>query len=72
VAVAGRKATLAISQADLADAGLDLPEGEPDDDARPWLVRWTPPVGLEQTMKVVSVLPDKLGCLVLYVVRFRE
>lgn len=72
VMVAGRKASIVISQADLAAAGLDIPQGVPDDDENPWLVRWTPPTGAEQTMKVVNALPDKLGCLVLTVVSWRE
>lgn len=72
VMVAGRKASIVISQADLAAADLAIPEGIPEDDENPWLVRWTPPTGGEQTMKVVSALPDKLGCLVLTVVSWRE
>ena len=72
VMVAQRKASIAISQADLLAAGIDIPEGVPDDDRTPWLVRWTPPTGEQQTMKVVNVLPDKLGCLVLTCVSFRE
>lgn len=72
VMVAGRKATVAVSQLDLAAAGLEVPEGIPDDDCQPWLIRWTPPIGGEQTMKVVSAMPDKLGCVVLTVVTFVE
>lgn len=72
VMVAQRKASIAISQADLAAAGVEIPEGVPDDDRNPWIVRWTPATGGQQTMKVVSALPDKLGCLVLTCETFRE
>lgn len=70
VAIAGRKASVAISSALLAELGVELPQNIPEDDRRPWLVEWTPPTGGAQKMKVVSTIPDKLGIVVLHLERY--
>ena len=71
VMVHGRKATVAISLALLAELGLSIPEAQPDEDTRPWLVTWTPSTGPAQTMAVVGAIPDKLGCVVLELSAYR-
>jgi len=72
VMVQGRKSTIAVSMQALLDLGLPIPEAAPDEDLKPWLVKWTPSVGPEQTMAVTGAMPDKLGCVVLELSRYAE
>lgn len=72
VAVAGRKASVAVSYQDLLDGGFELPENIPDDTETPWLVTWTPMSGGPQTMKIVGTIPDKLGIVVLQLEAYRS
>jgi hypothetical protein len=72
VPVAGRRASVALSLADIVDAGIGMPRNVPDTNSSPWLVTWTPPTGSAQTMKVIDVLPDKLGIVVLLLERWQE
>lgn len=70
VSIAGRKASVAISSALLAENGLELPRNIPENDKRPWVVEWTPPTGPAQKMKVVSTIPDKLGVVILQLEKY--
>lgn len=72
VAVAGRKASVAVSTRDLIEASFPIPEGVPDEESAPFLVTWTPSTGPTQTMKVIETVPDKLGCLVLHLGSYRS
>lgn len=64
VAVAGRKASVALSIAALTEAGLGEPRNIADRDRKPWIVVFTAPTGALQTFKVSEALPDKQGCIV--------
>jgi hypothetical protein len=70
--VLGRRASVAIPTQDLLEAGWSIPEGEPREDEKPWLVTWTPPAGAAQTMRVVGAQPDKLGVTVLLLEAWRQ
>jgi hypothetical protein len=65
VAVAGRKASVALPIRALRAAGFATdPCGVNDKSSRPWIFVFTLPTGDAQTFKVVKTMPDKLGCLV--------
>jgi hypothetical protein len=65
VAVAGRKASVALSIRALRAAGFATdPRGVNGSSSRPWVVEFTLPTGDAQTFKVAKTMPDKLGCLV--------
>jgi hypothetical protein len=72
LSVSGRRASVAVSLADLAEAGLAIPENVPEKTRTPWLVEWTPPTGAAQVMKVTDTQPDKLGCVVLQLERYKR
>lgn len=65
-AVIGRKASIALSIKALEEAELEQPRGVAGKMAKPWLARFTLSTGSEQTFKIASVMPDKLGCLVCF------
>ncbi len=71
VAVSGRKASVSLDLDAVQDAFGSIPEGIPDEDGKPWLVTWTPPTGSAQTMKIMDVMPDKLGVLICFVEAYR-
>lgn len=71
VAVAGRRASVALSTALLEQLGISLPASIPEDERAPWRVSWTPPTGGRQIMRVVETVPDKLGCVVLHLEGWR-
>lgn len=71
VAVSGRKASVSLDLDAVQDAFGAVPEGIPDEDDKPWLVTWTPATGSAQTMKIMDVMPDKLGVLVCHVEAYR-
>ena len=63
--IAGRRASVALSLASLAAAGLGEPRGIAGSSAaKPWLIAFTTPTGKSLTMKVAEALPDELGCIV--------
>lgn len=62
--VSGRRASVALSLAALADAGLGEPRAIADGAGKPWVVAFTTPTGKALTMKVAEALPDELGCIV--------
>ena len=65
-AVVGRKASIALSIQALEEAELEQPRGVASKTAKPWLATFTLATGAEQTFKISSVMPDKLGCLVCF------
>lgn len=65
-AVVGRKASIALSLIELEAAGLEQPRGIAGRAVKPWLATFTLATGAEQTFKISSVMPDKLGCLVCF------
>jgi hypothetical protein len=65
-AVVGRKASIALSIRALEEAGLDQPRGIAGRTAKPWLATFTLATGAEQTFKISSAMPDKLGCLICF------
>jgi hypothetical protein len=64
VMIAGRRASVALSLAALAAAGLGEPRAIADGAGKPWVVAFTTPTGKALTMKVAEALPDELGCIV--------
>lgn len=71
-AVSGRKVSVALPIRSLDTAGIGQPCGISDRNSAPWLVKLTLPTGGEQTFKVSSSEPDKLGCLVCFLESFEE
>lgn len=70
--VSGRKASVALPIRLLDTAGIGQPCGVSDRNSPPWMVKFTLPTGGEQTFKVSSSEPDKLGCLVCFLETFEE
>jgi len=70
MSVSGQKASVALPIRSLETAGIGQPRGVSGRDANPWLVSFTLPTGGEQTFKVSSSAPDKLGCLVCFLEYF--
>ncbi len=64
MSVSDQKASVALPIRSLDSAGIGQPRGVSGRDANPWLVSFTLPTGGEQTFKVSSSHPDKLGCLI--------
>ncbi len=62
--VAGRRASVALSIAALAAAGLGEPRAIADGKLKPWRIEFTTPTGKALVMKVAEALPDELGCIV--------
>lgn len=60
-AVAGRRASVAISIAALLEAGIGTPKGIANSSTRPWVVAWTGADGVERHFKVSQAMPDELG-----------
>lgn len=57
--VSGFLATVSLNKLDLQDAGIDMPIGEMDTNARPWTVETTLVGGETILTKVVRSSPDK-------------
>lgn len=72
VAVAGRKASIALSLRALAAAGLGEPRGIPDGNIRPWTARFQLRNGASQLFKIKTVMPDKLGSLVCFLETYSQ
>lgn len=70
MAVSGRKASVALPIRALNAAGIGQPCGVSGRSANPWRVKLTLPTGGEQTFKVSSSAPDKLGCLICFLEAF--
>lgn len=66
LSVSGQKASVALPLRSLAAAGIGNPVGVAARGSAPWFVSFTLPTGGEQTFKVASSAPDKLGCLVCF------
>lgn len=66
IAVASRKASVALSLRALEAAGLGQPYGVADGSRKPWTVTLTLPTGDEQTFKITTTMPDKLGVIVCF------
>jgi hypothetical protein len=64
VLVGGRRASVALSILEIADAGLDEPRAVAGGNIKPWRVAFTTPTGRELVMKISEVNPDELGCVV--------
>jgi len=63
--VSGRTSSVAIRIGALTAAGLGLPRGVPDEDAKPWVVAFADSEGTEHTFKVREGRPDlALGIVV--------
>lgn len=69
--VAGRKVTCAVSSRQLEELGIS-PKEEQDNSRHPWVVIWTPSAGPALRLKVVAVLPDKIGVTVLELETYRR
>lgn len=59
VPVSGFLATASINILDLKDQSVEMPEGEMDENERPWLIRESDILGQQVTYKIVSTAPDK-------------
>lgn len=57
--VAGRRASVALSIAKLALAGLGIPRGVSDQSAKPWVVVFADIAGVTRTFKVTESMPDQ-------------
>jgi len=65
--ISGRLVNVSLSISDLVDAGLEIPESEPDPNKRPWLVEYDDLWGVTLKYKVAKSVPDRgLGIVVLY------
>jgi hypothetical protein len=59
VAVSGRVASIAISIADLQDAGMEIPRGIAESSRKPWLVVFDDVNGHSHTFKISESNPDR-------------
>jgi hypothetical protein len=67
-AVSGRRASVALPLAALADAGLAVPVHIPNAASRPWVVVFEDSLGVERSWKVQETMPDRaLGVVVCFV-----
>ncbi len=64
--VAGQKISVALSIRALEAAGLGVPYGVPSSDSRFWRVKFQLSTGREQTFKVATTMPDRLGVVVCF------
>ena len=64
VAIAGRKASVALSITRIFDAGFTLPRAIADTTSKPWLVRFADIHGRPHLFKVQEAMPDTaIGCV---------
>jgi hypothetical protein len=65
--VSGRLVNVSLAITDLVTAGLEIPEGEPDPNKRPWVVEYIDLWGTPLKYAVARSVPDRgLGIVVLY------
>lgn len=58
IAVAGRRASVALHIRSLTEAGLDMPVNIADQSQRPWLMTFVNSEGEEVDYKVMDTMPD--------------
>jgi hypothetical protein len=72
MAVSGRTASVALPIAVLAEAGLGLPQAEPDGGKKPWAVFFKDIGGCAWTFKVREAKPDRaIGIVVCILEHYR-
>jgi hypothetical protein len=64
IAVAGRKASVAVSLASLTDSGIGLPVAVADSGQKPWVVTFPDVQGVFIDWKIIEVLPDRAAGVV--------
>lgn len=59
IAVSGRRASVAITIASLAEAGLGIPRAIADQSSKPWVIAFADIGGSSHTFKVCDAMPDR-------------
>jgi hypothetical protein len=71
--VAGRKTTVTLPLAALADAGLGVPKGIAEASSLPWLMTFSDVLGTQRIFKVAVAMPDyEIGIVVCELEGFEE